>query len=230
MAKAKTNVKSLSGKNPHTPADLFPEGKRTILTEKKLDSILQVSRGKVKVKAVASPFAQTVIQCAGITERGWSYESLQARFKQIGQYDSKVAAIFDLQFAGGCRISEVLAISYTDIDSLGRVTIRGLKGGETRVISSSFSAQFLLRQVALKANPFVGLDRFYVYRVYKRYGVSEYYGENKRASVTHLPRHEVALASKKIARDESTTKSQLGQKSVKSTAHYTGKARAKKGK
>lgn len=206
----------------------FSSDKKEVLTEKRLDSVLHVNRGKARIKSVSSPFAQTVIQCAPRTDTGWDYVALEARYNQLKRIDERVSVIFDLQFAGGCRISEVLNVKCTDIDDLGKVTIKGLKGGDTRIVQSSFSAKFLLKTKSLGVSPFHDLNRFYVYRTYKKLGISEFYGDNQRASVTHLPRHEVALASKLLERDETVTKRQLGQKSAKSTAHYTGKERGKK--
>lgn len=230
MRKAKGTAKNLSGTNPANYAEDKPIEQKAVLTEAKLDDILHVSKGKRRVKSVLSPSAQNVIQCEATTGRGWDWQTLKDRFTQISTYDKKVAAIFDLQFAGGCRISEVLEISFADIDDLGKVTIRSQKGGTVRVIQSSFSAQLLAEFKRKKQMPFAGINRFYVYRVYKRFGISQFYGENKRASVTHLPRHEVALASQLAEREIEVTKSQLGQKSSKSTTHYTGKERGKKGK
>lgn len=220
MAKAKTSGKALSAKSQHTPADSDQSTKRIVLDEKKVDKLLSVAKGKARTKSVSTPFALYVIQCTATTERGWNAESLNEHFNKLVAIDSSVAMAFDLQFAGGCRISEVLAIKWSDIDDFGKVTVHSQKGGVTRVVSPTFSAQLLKKHRDLKSNPFMHLNRFYVYRIYKRLGISEVYGENKRASVTHLPRHEVALASKKAERQNTVTQSQLGQKSVKSTEHY----------
>lgn len=191
-----------------------------ILTAKKLDSILNVSRGKARVSSVPTPLAQYTIECAATTERGWDATSLSEHYNKLLAIDSSVALVFDLQFAGGCRISEVLAVHFSHIDDLGKVTIHSQKGGVVRVVQSMFSAKILKNYKDLKSSPFLHIDRFYVYRIYKKLGISEVYGDNKRASVTHLPRHEVALASKKAKRENSTTQGQLGHKSAKSTEHY----------
>lgn len=228
MRKAKSTADSLSGANPPDEKAALRAASSERLTEKKLSSILQVDKGKAKVNSVPTPLAQSVTLHPAPTEREYTYSDLVSKFHHISQYNEPVAMVFALLFQGGCRVSEVLSISARDIDALGNITIRSSKGGNTRVISAGLAAVYLLRFREWKVSPFEGISRHYVYKQFKKFGIGDYFGDNTKMSVTHAPRHMVALASKAAGRPDDLTKTQLGQKSVKSTEHYTTKKRGKK--
>jgi integrase len=124
----------------------------------------------------------------------------------------------------GLRISEALAIRPWDISMKGMINIRSAKSSNNRLVHASSTLQYMLRCKELGVYPFDGLDRFYVYRQFKRLGIGAVYGDNKNKSVTHSFRHEVVLDSLTITEELNSAQQYLGHKSIKSTEQY-GKAR-----
>lgn len=120
----------------------------------------------------------------------------------------------------GCRISEALNIKCTDIDGIGRVKIKGLKNSNNRIVTSPTCREFFLSQKKNGGDIFTRLNRFYIYRICKMYGIGAIFGNNKNASITHYFRHINALIASNISDEAILVKEVLGHKNLKSTSYY----------
>jgi integrase len=127
--------------------------------------------------------------------------------------------IFILQ-NGGFRVSEVLAIKWSDITSDGRVLVRGLKGSSDRFFFDSFTKSFLLLARASKVDPFAGMNRFQVYRYCKLHGYMVQKEGRVNVSVTHSFRENYVREMKELTEEKEVLKVALGHKSINSQNFY----------
>jgi len=118
------------------------------------------------------------------------------------------------------RISEVLGIRSVDLIGNNKVYIRGLKGSENRVIIVEFMSE--LRGLWCNDGIFVfsGVNRFFVYREYKKRNYMKAFENSNRMAVTHSPRHEFIQELKRGNVELEDIKNTIGHKSIKSTLHY----------
>ena len=184
---------------------------------KKHTDILTVLAGG---KSVAKPSAQTTTLCAVPGAAGCQEMLSEESFQALCSVSREVARVYSLQRDFGLRISEVLAIRPYDITNSGMIHIRGLKGSGSVLVSPAFDRQFFAGCRASGAYPFQFINRFYVYRVYKRFGLSHKFEGNKKCSVTHLPRHDYALQAKSVDEDQTLVTSALRHKSSKNDSFY----------
>jgi integrase len=180
------------------------------------------------------PESDSTAQITNLCDTGDDPEKESKRisvmYEQCKRHSKFLLAFFALQVEGGLRVSEVLAVQWSDIDSLGRVTVRTLKKGVERVVSSGIGKEYLLRCRKAKTNPFDFVSRFYIYREYNKIGIVFKSATSTKNSVTHAPRHISALVSRKVNRQEKTIANSLGQKSLNSTKQYGKEATTKKHK
>jgi len=131
-------------------------------------------------------------------------------------------AIIELMYCSGCRISEVLRIKSSDISPSGFVKITASKGSANRFVHISYSIEFLLSLKTTNSYIFANYNRYYIYRLFKKLGFTQKFGDNVNFSVTHYFRKSAALEALSINNDLQDITSLLGHKSAKS-AHYYNK-------
>ena len=173
-----------------------------------------------RTKAGTSLVAQTTRLC----ENSMSLEqsnSIVLDSIEILRYRNPILFVIAmLQYQFGLRISEVLAITCYDISVGGYIKINSKKGSFERIIHSGISSEYMLRCKSNNVDPFVEINRFYVYREYKKVGLSMKFGDNEKSSVTHLFRHIAGLNAKSVTNDLESRARHLGHKSTKSTQYY----------
>jgi len=130
------------------------------------------------------------------------------------------AAVLELQFLNGLRISEVLNISGRNINPYGAIHIKGLKGSSDRLVYSVSFKSFWLNMRKHNISFPKSLNRYYYYRLYKKKGLYEVFGNNKKASVTHLLRYVYLIGLYQSGLPISEIQTILGHRSIKSTIHY----------
>ncbi|NJL77433.1 MAG: tyrosine-type recombinase/integrase [Saprospiraceae bacterium] len=171
-------------------------------------------------KGVSSPSAP--IGTMSLAEKELESELKVLRF-QLGEMEKQyrvesILCVFLLET--GCRITEALQIQSKDIDSLGRVKIKGLKGSESRIVYSTEAKAYMLGCKKNNIPVFSDFNRFHIYRVCKRYGIGKAYNENKVMSVTHYFRHISSLISRQVCEGNFEIQRMLGHKNEKSTNYY----------
>jgi site-specific recombinase XerD len=134
-----------------------------------------------------------------------------------------VDLIYRLQNLYGLRISEVLGVKTVHLIGANKILIKGLKGSGDRIIIIDFMSE--LRGLYCHYNGFVffGINRFFVYREYKKIGIGLQFENSKNAAVTHAPRHLFIRELKSGGVSTEALQGQLQHKSIKSTKHYEGK-------
>lgn len=138
----------------------------------------------------------------------------------LKRFPADFQALVSLMIVSGARVSEVLSIRCSDISPEGRVRVRGLKRSNDRFIETPSTREYLLYCKKTHIDPFIHYDRFYVYRQLKSMGISQVFGDNKNASVTHLFRHLAILDMQEVDSSLVSAKNTIGHKSIKSTEAY----------
>ena len=190
------------------------------LTAQNITQLFGTSALKRPTKSVTTPSAQTTTQCnvPGHQESAASMIT-QARH-DLKLYDSKIYLILCIQLAGGLRISEVLNIRPNDIDGLGNIRINASKGGNSRIVTCLESAEYLLWCRKNSVYPFADYNRFYIYRIYKKYNLMVQPVNSSRKAVTHAIRHIQATAARTANFDNSLISNKLGHKNPNTQKHY----------
>ena len=138
-------------------------------------------------------------------------------------YSVALRAFVSLQFKFGLRVSDVLNISFTDISRSGAIVIKQGKGSEKIIARDDEFIDFWHNMRESKTWPFRQYNRFYIYRIYKKYRISTTERGRRHDSVTHAPRKMLAQEMQADGFEKSEIKTALGHKSDRSTEYYLDK-------
>ena len=134
--------------------------------------------------------------------------------------DKNIVAGVGLMFSAGLRISSLLMIDYTCISSNLVITIKQLKGSNTIYAQPIYYREVWRSIYENKLSPFRLYDRFFFYRLFKRYNLVKKNGVGRNDSVTHAPRKYLANELYSAENDIQVARNALGHKSVSSTKYY----------
>jgi len=205
----------------------FVSAKGVILT-KKLFKFLHGDKAQGKELAGLKPVAQSPGLYGAGYEPGQLTDQVMAFFRKNTTEPEYVKAVIELLFLYGIRISEALAVSYTDISPAGVIYVKGQKGSNDRFVRPVSYAHFWAFVRDTKVS-YTGIySRFYIYRVLRKYGFASFYGDNVNMSVSHMFRHEFARDLMGRFGDIEKVQKGLGQKSKKSAEFYVKGIRKQK--
>lgn len=128
--------------------------------------------------------------------------------------------LFVLLEASGCRVTEVLNIVKSDINSRGQLFVIGLKKGQNRLIECHLATDYLLKCVRNNIEPFANLNRFTAYRLLKNIGIGKVKGGNQVSSVTHIFRDNYVRRLRELKMTDEDRSRLIGHKNIKSTEYY----------
>lgn len=185
------------------------------------------NRLEVLTKAVSNPSAQNDTLCEAPGNTGAVAKAILDQVEHIRQFDMNTHIFAKTMLLGGLRVSEMLAITPRDIDALGRVMIKSLKGGVLRLCDTGENASQFLVWREHGYVPWRTWDRFFVYRQFKKYGIQIDVQGNGKKSVTHALRHVSAQISATVDPSLEATKTHLGHKSKTNTEIYAKSKSAK---
>ena len=190
---------------------------------RRADALLATQSNKQPIKAELNPSAQTSGLCAQATGRESVYQAAVARF--LVDYTQPVAlrALVELLSVSGCRISQALSITRSNISKNGRITIKGAKGGVDVVALSVLYKNFFIDFRNGFNSGFSDYDRFFVYRVFKKYGLWLSDAASGKKSVTHSFRHALVNDISSTSVSSEGIAAALGHKSLKSQCYYVNK-------
>ena len=191
--------------------------------EKNIYSIIYGNTDKAPINSVLSPPAQKLLPCTD----GCSLETadyiINDALSKLKSLDFRLYAIALLLYRNGLRISEVLSISPYSITSAGFITISGSKKSNNRIVDSGELRSWFAQLKNKSAYPFQGYDRFYVYRQFKKAGISfQFEGKNTK-KVTHAFRHILARDLQNSGVELSDIGSHIGHKSKTAVNNYVSK-------
>jgi len=153
-------------------------------------------------------------------------EHLNRMIKSNYLQSSPFGFIMIIQHRSGCRISEVLKVSWRDIVNESEIIVHCDKGSLPKRVYVPEMSAFLPRFKKYMINPFEGVSRFQMYRLYRRLGISVENGPNKKKSVTHAFRKEYAQSTYDTSNSIEITRDILGHKNTTSTNHYVKRKKA----
>lgn len=190
------------------------------INERKLFSYLNCDTQKERFKSVTNSSAQTESLCASRSQDEVDYSRMLSKIESILQHDRTLYYIAMLQLCGGLRISEVLGIRPYDITLTGHVSIHSRKGSSHQIIHGGVVANYLIQCKKLNMYPFNLYSRYYVYRQYKKYGLTIQPVNSSKKAVTHSLRHLAASAQRNESIQDEKIQKFLRHVSSKSTTYY----------
>lgn len=130
-----------------------------------------------------------------------------------------------LQSISGTRVSELLNISYLDIISPTILRIKGLKHSSDRLLHIDRYCDYFGFCKLNKIQPFASLDRFYIYREYKKFGFVVSFLDSNKKAVTHSFRYRYIKKLKDNDVEIALIQKEIGHKTQKTTERYEQKSK-----
>lgn len=130
-----------------------------------------------------------------------------------------------LQSISGTRVSELLNISYLDIISPTILRIKGLKHSSDRLLHIDRYCDYFGFCKLNQIQPFALLDRFYIYREYKKFGFVVSFLDSNKKAVTHSFRYRYIKKLKDNDVEIALIQKEIGHKTQKTTERYEQKSK-----
>lgn len=195
--------------------------KNGVVLNSGLDKVLYGERPKLRTNSVSSPSAHTNKLCDDLEVPGAKVKALLHDRESILRQNPKLWYVIELMMAGGLRVSEVLNISAYDITTLGHIRIKGSKGSSDRVVRVFDGLDYMLRCKENSVAPFRDISRYYVYREFKKLGITHKFFGKAKASVTHFFRQLVSRSMEEENFTDEQRRQFLGHKGKSSLKHYS---------
>lgn len=130
-----------------------------------------------------------------------------------------------LQSISGARVSEILNITYNDIINSTILRIKGLKNSNDRLIHIDRYTEYFSYCKRNMIHPFDTLNRYYIYREYKKLGFIVSFLDSNKKAVTHSFRYKYIKNLKDNNVELSLIQKEIGHKTQKTTENYEQKSR-----
>lgn len=130
-----------------------------------------------------------------------------------------------LQSISGARVSEILNIQYSDIITSTILRIKGLKHSNDRLLHIDRYSEYFSFCKRNMIHPFGSLNRYYIYREYKKIGFIVSFLDSNKKAVTHSFRYKYIKNLKENNVDISLIQKEIGHKTQKTTENYEQKSR-----
>jgi len=178
-----------------------------------------------RISTVISPTAQTFQKFADNSE---TIDEMSTKVEEILSKDTvpeSLKRFIYLQSISGARVSEILNIKYSDIISPTILRIRGLKHSDDRLIHIDRYSEYFSYCKRYMIHPFSTLNRFYIYREYKKMGFVVSFLDSDKKAVTHSFRYRYIKNLKDNKVEISLIQKEIGHKTLKTTENYEQKSR-----
>lgn len=192
------------------------------IDEKKLFRLLHPEKEKPANNSDTTPPAQSPRLLSLQTEMNRITKILKSVTSVKSGLPYLYRFLIHIMFANGLRVSEALMFATSRIIDRHRFMIKGLKGSNNRLC---YSDDFDLIELKKKyKNNFIFklIDRFLLYRIFKRYGLVLKLPGHQNKIVTHAARYYYIFNLKKSNQENEDIQVSVGHKRIKSTEHYIG--------
>lgn len=196
------------------------------INEARLLRHLYPNRPVSRTKSAPPPDAHSTKPCGPGNDPGRMISRIRHTLEATAGHSDVLHAVTDIMIAYGLRISEVLSIRGTDIDDMCNIYIKGLKGSGNRIISPVQSRAFFQKHIGKRCLVFDCINRFWVYREYKKLGIYEKMSNGYKNSVCHLPRHLLIRYLHASGKELEDIRKFISHESTGSTEYYTGKKKS----
>lgn len=178
-----------------------------------------------RINSVSRPTAQIETKFADNSE---IIDEMNAKVEEILSRNSipdTLKRFIYLQSISGARVSEILNIKYTDIISQTIIRLKGLKHSNDRLIHIDKYSEYFGYCKRNMINPFETINRFYIYREYKKMGFIVSFLDSNKKAVTHSFRYRYIKNLKDNNVEISLIQKEIGHKIQKTTENYEQKSR-----
>ncbi len=178
-----------------------------------------------RINTVVRPTAQTETKFADNLE---IIEEMNAKVEEVLSGNSvpeTLKKFIYLQSISGARVSELLNIQYSDIITSTILRIKGLKHSEDRLIHIDKYSDYFDFCKRNRIRPFGTLNRYFIYREYKKIGFIISFLDSNKKAVTHSFRYKYIKKLKENNVEISLIQKEIGHKTQKTTENYEQKSR-----
>lgn len=176
-----------------------------------------------RVRAVATPLAvYEALLDKGIIQEVISISEYK-RWEALTSRRLEIGLMYMMQLVSGCRVSELLALKWSDLYMGVGFMVQGKKGSNSRLVVVSGYSGLFSKMREQRCDVFQGLSYGIIYRYYIRHGVVKKMRQNVRRTVTHSGRYDFVERLMKMGCTDEQIKDVIGHKSIKSTMKYIGK-------
>lgn len=131
-----------------------------------------------------------------------------------------VRAYTALHWQSGARISDLLKVDYSCISNSLYISISQSKQSNALTVQPVHFREFWKQVRDLKLTPMLHYNRFYFYRLYQRYGITDKKRNAINNSVTHAFRKNIAKDLYNLDENKERVTSALGHRSKRSADYY----------
>lgn len=178
-------------------------------------------------RAVSTPMVQNDTLCSAGQYQGPAIPDLESKLEHLSRIHMSASIFARIQLQGGLRVSELLNVKARDIDKLGRMKVKGLKGSNDRIVDINAHLGFLAPYIKAGFLPWEQWDRFVVYRAYKKAGIGLDIEGGVKKAVTHALRHISTQLLEDNTEKMTAAKALLGHVSSSNTEIYVKQTSAK---
>lgn len=178
-----------------------------------------------RINSVVSPNAQTNTKYVDSRE---ILDEITLKVEEVMSNNAvsiQLRRFIYLQSISGARVSELLNISSSDIISPTILRIKGLKRSSDRLLHIDRYCDYFSFCKLNQIQPFASLDRFYIYREYKKLGFVVSFLDSNKKAVTHSFRYRYIKKLKDNEVDISLIQKEIGHKTQKTTERYEQKSK-----
>lgn len=178
-----------------------------------------------RINSVVGSTAQTETKFPGNSE---IIDEMNAKVEEIlsGNTVPEILKRFIyLQSISGARVSEILNIQYSDIITSTILRIKGLKHSNDRLLHIDRYSEYFSSCKLNMVHPFGSLNRYYIYREYKKIGFIVSFLDSNKKAVTHSFRYKYIKKLKDNNVEMSLIQKEIGHKLQKTTEIYEQKSR-----
>lgn len=183
-------------------------------------------RDKHRIKPALPSSAQSATLCEDRKQLEALCSQVVATIEKMSLTNRTLAMFASIQLSHALRVSELLNVKVSDIDVLGRVSIRSLKGGLPRVLQMGVYTSVMLKARDLGFVPWADFNRYYVHREYLKYGLQLSIDGNRKRATTHSLRHLSVMLLDDKSSDLSFAQSLLAHSSSSNAHIYASRKKA----
>jgi len=184
-------------------------------------------KNKARIKSVSDSSAQSATLYTGQENKDTLLTNVYALLMNNRELTLCDKAIIECQLLTGARISQVLSVTHSDITDNLNVRLCGSKGSYSLVYTPVMYRAFWEYLKNSKQSLSSLRDRFFMYRLYRKYGIYTLVVGNINTSVTHSLRHALLSDTEKLQLTERERANKVGHKSTKSQEYYLTSKREK---
>ena len=174
----------------------------------------------LRTKPVPTSIAPTSIPCKLGNGHGKTFAITLTAVNRLLAYSEQMHELAVIMFSGTLRVSEALNIKSHHYSTANYFTIKGSKKSHDKFFIVSSELKYCQRSKLRGIHPFDDLNRFTVYRVFKKFGIEGKFENSSKNSVTHVFRHQAAQSGRLLEASEASISANLGHKVLKTTGLY----------